>query len=105
MVARRADLETAFRHALGGRDTDLALDLAAGFAALDHRVGTVALGVARLDEALALEGGDRRRRKEALWCHVALLLCELRVGAARTALARLRELVDGEADEERLRTF
>ena len=74
-----ADLEAAFRHALDRRDADLALDLAAGFGALHHRYGTVPRGLERLEQALALGGGEPSKRFAALWWHVPLLLCELRV--------------------------
>ena len=96
LVHRRADLDAAFRYALGQRDADLALDLAAGLGALHHRLGTVPLGVALMDRALALGGGDPARRRGVLWWHVPLVLAELRVAAARASLAQLKEIAGGE---------
>jgi len=96
LVHRRADLDAAFRHALDRRDADLALDLAAGLGALHHRLGTVPLGVALMDRALALDGGDPARRRGVLWWHVPLVLAELRVEPARAALALLREVAGDE---------
>jgi tetratricopeptide (TPR) repeat protein len=91
MVRRRADLEAAFRHALGRRDADLALDLGSGLLALHYRLGTVARGVDLLDQALRL-GGHPLKRLAALWWHVPMLLCELRVGAATEAFEELHHL-------------
>ena len=91
LVHRRADLEAAFRFALERRDADVALELAAGLAALHHRLGTVALGVECGERALAL-GGSPEKRFAALWWHVPLLLCELRVSDARAWFEHAREL-------------
>jgi predicted ATPase/DNA-binding SARP family transcriptional activator len=98
LVRWRADMEAAFRHALDRGDADVALDLAAGFAALHHRFGTVTLGVHCLERALALAGGADAKRLAALWWHVPLLLAELRVDDARAALARARELAADHGD-------
>jgi predicted ATPase/DNA-binding SARP family transcriptional activator len=98
LVPWRADMEAAFRYALDRRDTDLALELAAGLAALHHRFGTVTLAVEYLEQALALDGGAAPKRFAALWWQVPLLLAELRVDAARAALARAREFAAGRDD-------
>ena len=60
--------------------------------AFHHLVGTVTLGRERIDEALALPGGDPVRRIQTMWWQIALLLCELRVPAAAAAIERAREL-------------
>ena len=92
LVRWRADLEAAFRYALDRRDADMALELAAGLAALHHRFGTVTAAVDRLERALALAGGSGQKRLGALWWHVPMLLAELRVDDARVALERAHEL-------------
>jgi tetratricopeptide (TPR) repeat protein len=92
LIPRRADLEAAFADALRRRDADAALDLAAGFEALHHRLGTVALAVEHGERALALGGGGAEARLRCLFWHVAMLLAELRVGDARAALEQGREL-------------
>jgi predicted ATPase/DNA-binding SARP family transcriptional activator len=98
LVPWHADLEAAFRYALDRQDADLALDLAAGFGALHHRYGTVPRGIERLEQALALSGGEPSKRFAALWWHVPLLLCELRVDDALAALEQARVLVPEPAD-------
>jgi len=98
LVPWHADLEAAFRYALDRRDADLSLELGAGFGALHHRYGTVPLGIERLEQALALPGGEPSKRFAALWWHVPLLLCELRVDDARAALEQARELIPDPAD-------
>ncbi len=92
LVRWRADMEAAFRYALDRHDADVALALGAGFAALHHRFGTVALAVEYLERALALDGGDGSKRLAALWWHVPMLLAELRIDDARAALEQAREL-------------
>ena len=86
LIARRADLEAAFADALRRADADAALGLAAGFEALHHRLGTVALAVEYGEQALALGGGSDAARLGCLTWHVAMLLAQLRVGDARAAL-------------------
>ena len=98
LIPWRADMEAAYRWALDRRDADVALELAAGFAALHHRFGTVALAVEYLDQALALDGGAPPKRLGALWWHVPMLLAELRVGDARLSLEQARALAADHAD-------
>ena len=98
LVRRRADLEAAFRHAVRHGDADVALELAAGLAALHHRLGTVTSGVECLDQALALGGATPLKRFAALWWHVPLLLCELRIDDARASLDDAHELIAGNDD-------
>ena len=80
------------------RETDLALDLATGQGAFHHLVGTVTLGRERIDEALALRGGEPGRRIQAMRWQIALLLCELRLPAAAAAIERARELIARHGD-------
>ena len=98
LIPWRADMEAAYRWALDRRDADVALELAAGFAALHHRFGTVALAVEYLDQALALDGGAPPKRLGALWWHVPMLLAELRVADARLSLEQARALAADHAD-------
>jgi predicted ATPase/DNA-binding SARP family transcriptional activator len=98
LIPWRADMEAAFRWALDRRDVDAALELAAGFAALHHRFGTVALAVEYLDRALALGRGAPPKRLGALWWHVPMLLAELRVDDARVSLEQARALAADHAD-------
>ena len=98
LVRWHADLEAAFRYALDRLDADLALELAAGLAALHHRFGTVTAAVDRLEKALALGGGAGEKRLAALWWYVPMLLAELRVDDARPALARAGELAAEHGD-------
>jgi predicted ATPase len=98
LVRWRADMETAFRYALERGDADTALELAAGFAALHHRFGTVTLAVEYLDRALALDGGAGPKRLGAHYWHVPMLLAELRVDDARLSLERARELAADHGD-------
>jgi predicted ATPase/DNA-binding SARP family transcriptional activator len=98
LVAWRADMDAAFRWALDRADADVALRLGAGFEALYHRFGTVALAVEYGERALAVDGGAGRHRLAALWWHVPMLLAELRVDDARAALARAHELAAEHGD-------
>ena len=98
LVPYHWDIDAASRWAVAHEETDLALDLATGQGAFHHLVGTVTLGRERIDEALALRGGEPGRRIQAMRWQIALLLCELRLQEAAAAIERARDLIAGHGD-------